>query len=93
MSANRSPAPELLWRARLRLAGLSLLVMGGILYGAGMAMARLLLQEQEAALRNKANLEVFLHGVRPCERREKAASHAQQDANWMQRYLKEPRWQ
>ena len=53
MSANRSPAPELLWRARLRLAGLSLLVMGGILYGAGMAMARLLLQEQEAALRRE----------------------------------------
>ena len=53
MSPNRSPAPALLWRARLRLAALSLLVMGGILYGAGFAMARLLLQEREAALRRE----------------------------------------
>jgi len=53
MSANRSPAPALLWRARLRLAALSLLVMGAILYGAGFAMARLLLQEREAALRRE----------------------------------------
>ena len=53
MSANRSPAPALLWRARLRLAALSLLVMGGILYGAGFAMARLVLQEREAALRRE----------------------------------------
>jgi two-component Ni(II)/redox sensor kinase NrsS len=53
MSAHRSPAPALLWRSRLRLAGLSLLVMGAILYGAGFAMARLLLQEQEAALRRE----------------------------------------
>ncbi|MEB3193773.1 MAG: ATP-binding protein [Cyanobacteriota bacterium] len=49
----REPAPALLWRSRLRLAGLSLLVMGGILYGAGFTMARLLLQEQEAALRRE----------------------------------------
>lgn len=53
MSAHRSPAPALLWRSRLRLAGLSLLVMGAILYGAGFAMARLLLQEQDAALRRE----------------------------------------
>ena len=53
MNANRSPVPALLWRARLRLAGLSLLVMGAILYGAGFAMARLLLQEREAALRRE----------------------------------------
>ena len=53
MSANRSPAPALLWRARLRLAALSLLVMGAILYGAGFAMARLLLQERESALRRE----------------------------------------
>ncbi len=53
MSAHRSPAPALLWRSRLRLAGLSLLVMGAILYGAGFAMARLLLQEQEASLRRE----------------------------------------
>ena len=53
MSANRSPAPAMLWRARLRLAALSLLVMGSILYGAGFAMARLLLQEREAALRRE----------------------------------------
>lgn len=53
MSANRSPAPSMLWRARLRLAALSLLVMGAILYGAGFAMARLLLQEREAALRRE----------------------------------------
>jgi two-component Ni(II)/redox sensor kinase NrsS len=39
----------LLWRARLRLAGLSLLVMGTLLYAAGFAMGRLLLQSQEAA--------------------------------------------
>jgi two-component Ni(II)/redox sensor kinase NrsS len=53
MSANRSPAPALLWRARLRLAALSLLVMGTILYGAGFAMARLLLQERETSLRRE----------------------------------------
>lgn len=53
MSADRSPAPAVLWRSRLRLAGLSLLVMGAILYGAGFAMARLLLQEQDAALRRE----------------------------------------
>jgi two-component Ni(II)/redox sensor kinase NrsS len=53
MTAIRQPAPGLLWRSRLRLAGLSLLVMGAILYGAGVAMARLLLQEQEAALRRE----------------------------------------
>ncbi len=53
MSANRSPAPALLWRARLRLAALSLLVMGAILYGAGFAMARLLLQERETSLRRE----------------------------------------
>lgn len=50
MSQCRSPAPQLLWRARLRLAGLSLLVMGSLLYGAGFAMGRLLLQTQEAAI-------------------------------------------
>ena len=53
MSTNRSPVPALLWRARLRLAGLSLLVMGAILYGAGFAMARLLLQERETSLRRE----------------------------------------
>ena len=53
MSANRSPAPALLWRARLRLAALSLLVMGTILYGAVFAMARLLLQERETSLRRE----------------------------------------
>ncbi len=50
MSPSRSPAPQLLWRARLRLAGLSLLVMGSLLYGAGFSMGRLLLQAQEAAI-------------------------------------------
>jgi two-component Ni(II)/redox sensor kinase NrsS len=53
MSTHRSPAPALLRRSRLRLAGLSLLVMGAILYAAGFAMARLLLQEQDAALRRE----------------------------------------
>jgi two-component Ni(II)/redox sensor kinase NrsS len=53
MSAIRNPAPGLLLRSRLRLASLSLLVMGTILYGAGFAMARLLLYEQEAALRRE----------------------------------------
>jgi two-component Ni(II)/redox sensor kinase NrsS len=53
MNANRSPAPALLWRARLRLAALSLLVMGAILYGAGFAMARLLLQERDMSLRRE----------------------------------------
>lgn len=53
MSAIRNPAPGLLWRSRLRLASLALLVMGLILYGAGFTMARLLLQEQEAALRRE----------------------------------------
>ena len=32
MTTPRPMAPTLLWRARLRLAGLSLLVMGAILY-------------------------------------------------------------
>jgi two-component Ni(II)/redox sensor kinase NrsS len=53
MRPTRSPAPGLLWRSRLRLAGLLLLVMGGILYGAGFAMARLLLQEQDTAIRRE----------------------------------------
>lgn len=53
MSHHRSPAPRLLWRARLRLAGLSLLVMGTLLYAAGFAMGRLLLQSQEAAIRRE----------------------------------------
>lgn len=53
MSQRRSPAPQLLWRARLRLAGLSLLVMGSLLYGAGFAMGRLLLQTQEAAIKRE----------------------------------------
>ena len=53
MSQRRSPAPQLLWRARLRLAGLSLLVMGSLLYGAGFAMGRLLLQTQEAAIQRE----------------------------------------
>ncbi len=53
MSQLRSPAPQLLWRARLRLAGLSLLVMGSLLYGAGFAMGRLLLQTQEAAIQRE----------------------------------------
>jgi two-component system, OmpR family, Ni(II)-sensor and/or redox sensor kinase NrsS len=48
-----SPAPGLLWRARLRLAGLSLLVMGTLLYAAGFAMGRLLLQNQEAAIQRE----------------------------------------
>jgi two-component Ni(II)/redox sensor kinase NrsS len=43
----------LLWRARLRLAGLSLLVMGAILYASGFAMARLVLHEQETSLRRE----------------------------------------
>jgi two-component Ni(II)/redox sensor kinase NrsS len=49
----RSPAPRLLWTARLRLAGLSLLVMGSLLYGAGWAMGRLLLHTQEAAIQSE----------------------------------------
>ncbi len=53
MSKRRSPTPQLLWRARLRLAGLSLLVMGSLLYGAGFAMGRLLLQTQEAAIQRE----------------------------------------
>ena len=53
MNAARSPAPELLWRARLRLASLSLLVMGTLLYAAGFAMGRLLLQSQEAAIQRE----------------------------------------
>ena len=53
MNALRSPAPSLLWRARLRLAGLSLLVMGTLLYAAGLAMGRLLLQSQEAAIQRE----------------------------------------
>ncbi|MFO7629828.1 MAG: two-component system sensor histidine kinase RppB [Prochlorococcaceae cyanobacterium] len=53
MRDHRSPAPGLLWRARLRLAGLSLLVMGTLLYAAGLAMGRLLLQNQEAAIQRE----------------------------------------
>ncbi len=53
MSPMRSPAPGLLWRARLRLAGLSLVVMGALLYAAGFAMGRLLLQTQETAIRRE----------------------------------------
>ncbi len=53
MSQRRSPAPQLLWRARLRLAGLSLLVMGSLLYGAGFAMGRLLLQTQQTAIKRE----------------------------------------
>ena len=53
MSATGLPASGPLWQSRLRLAALSLVVMGGILYGAGVGMARLLLQEQEAALRRE----------------------------------------
>ena len=53
MKAARSPAPELLWRARLRLAWLSLLVMGTLLYTAGFTMGRLLLQSQEAAIQRE----------------------------------------
>jgi two-component system, OmpR family, Ni(II)-sensor and/or redox sensor kinase NrsS len=53
VSHSRSPAPQLLWRARLRLAGLSLLVMGTLLYAAGLAMGRLLLQTQEAAIQRE----------------------------------------
>lgn len=45
--------PGLLWRARLRLAALSLLVMGTILYAAGLAMGRLLLQTQQAAIQRE----------------------------------------
>lgn len=50
MTQVRWPAPRLLRRARLRLASLSLLVMGSVLYGAGFAMGRSLLQTQEAAI-------------------------------------------
>jgi two-component Ni(II)/redox sensor kinase NrsS len=39
--------------ARLRLAGLSLLVMGALLYGAGFAMGRLLLKNQDDAIRRE----------------------------------------
>ena len=53
MSPIRSLEPGLLWRARLRLATLSLLVMGTILYSAGLAMGRLLLQTQEAAIQRE----------------------------------------
>ena len=53
MKAARSPAPELLWRARLRLAGLTLLVMGTLLYAAGFTMGRLLLQSQERAIQRE----------------------------------------
>ena len=53
MSSPRPLAPTLLWRARLRLAGLSLLVMGAILYASGFAMARLLLHEQETAIKRE----------------------------------------
>ncbi len=53
MRKPRPLAPTLLWRARLRLAALSLLVMGAILYCSGFAMARLLLHEQEAAIKRE----------------------------------------
>lgn len=53
MNPSRSPAPRLLGRARLRFAGLSLLVMGTLLYGAGFAMGRLVLQTQEAAIQRE----------------------------------------
>jgi len=53
VTPHRSPAPRLLWRARLRLAGLSLLVMGTLLYAAGFAMGRLLLQTQETATKRE----------------------------------------
>ena len=53
MSQRRSPVPQLLWRARLRLAGQSLLVMGTVLYGAGFCMGQLLLQSQEAAVKRE----------------------------------------
>ena len=49
----QTPAHRLLFQARLRLAGLSLLVMGALLYGAGFAMGRLLLQSQESAIRRE----------------------------------------
>ena len=49
--------------------------------------------EQEAALRNKANWEASLHGVLRCQKHEKAASHAQQDANAVRRYLNDHIWQ
>ena len=53
---------NLIRRARLRLAGLSLLVMGSILYAAGFAMGRLLLQAQEQALQSElVNLAGTLH--------------------------------
>ena len=53
MSNRRSPVPQLLWRARLRLAGQSMLVMGTVLYGAGFCMGQLLLQSQEAAVKRE----------------------------------------
>ena len=53
MTPKRSPVPGLLWRARLRLAGLSLLVMGSLLYGAGWAMGRLLLQTKQGAIQRE----------------------------------------
>ena len=43
----------MLWRARLRLASLSLLVMGALLYAAGFAMGRLLLANQETAIQRE----------------------------------------
>jgi two-component Ni(II)/redox sensor kinase NrsS len=53
---------NLIRRARLRLAGLSLLVMGSILYAAGFSMGRLLLQAQEQALQSElVNLAGTLH--------------------------------
>ena len=53
---------NLIRRARLRLAGLSLLVMGSILYAAGFSMSRLLLQAQEQALQSElVNLAGTLH--------------------------------
>ena len=53
MSQDRAPVPQLLGRARLRLAGLSLLVMGTLLYGTGFCMGQLLLQSQEAAIKRE----------------------------------------
>jgi two-component Ni(II)/redox sensor kinase NrsS len=50
---TRTSANRLLVHARLRLAGLSLLVMGALLYGSGVAMGRLLLQSQDSAIRRE----------------------------------------
>lgn len=58
----RPPALGLLWRARLRLAGLSLVVMGALLYAAGFTMGRLLQKTQETAIRRELQtLAVTMH--------------------------------